>query len=159
MQLQTSGWGVYSWLPGAEKEIPAKRHMRKNQPASGGGIVATKKKNGKLERREFLKKVAAGGALAGSARGLAGEESRKIADTQKPASQAPSLVKEGQRVAGSRIAFPRTFSGRNLKMIAFPLGGIGTGTVSLGGRGQLRDWEIFNRPDKGNTPEYCFPAL
>jgi len=44
-------------------------------------------------------------------------------------------------------------------MIAFPLGGIGTGTISLGGRGQLRDWEIFNRPDKGNTPDYCFPAL
>ncbi len=44
-------------------------------------------------------------------------------------------------------------------MIAFPLGGIGTGTISLGGRGQLRDWEIFNRPDKGNVPSYCFPAL
>jgi uncharacterized protein (DUF608 family) len=44
-------------------------------------------------------------------------------------------------------------------MIAFPLGGIGTGTVSLGGRGQLRDWEIFNRPDKGNTPDYCFASI
>lgn len=44
-------------------------------------------------------------------------------------------------------------------MVAFPLGGIGTGTISLGGRGQLRDWEIFNRPDKGNTPEYCFAAI
>ena len=38
-------------------------------------------------------------------------------------------------------------------MIAFPLGGIGTGTISLGGRGNLRDWEIFNRPDKGNDRE------
>jgi uncharacterized protein (DUF608 family) len=44
-------------------------------------------------------------------------------------------------------------------MIAFPLGGIGTGTISLGGRGQLRDWEIFNRPDKGNRPDYVFPAI
>jgi uncharacterized protein (DUF608 family) len=44
-------------------------------------------------------------------------------------------------------------------MIAFPLGGIGTGTISLGGRGQLRDFEIFNQPDKGNTPDYCFPAI
>ncbi len=44
-------------------------------------------------------------------------------------------------------------------MIAFPLGGIGTGTVSLGGRGQLRDWEIFNRPDKGNELSYAFPAI
>ncbi len=27
--------------------------------------------------------------------------------------------------------------------IALPLGGIGTGTVSLGGRGNLQDWEIM----------------
>jgi len=33
-----------------------------------------------------------------------------------------------------------------------PLGGIGTGTVSLGGRGDLRDWEIMNRPAKGFVP-------
>lgn len=32
--------------------------------------------------------------------------------------------------------------------LAFPLGGVGTGTVSLGARGDLRDWEIFNRPAK-----------
>ena len=31
-----------------------------------------------------------------------------------------------------------------LGRIALPLGGIGTGTVSLGGRGDLRDWEIMN---------------
>jgi len=42
---------------------------------------------------------------------------------------------------------PRT--GRQLDEIAFPLGGIGTGMVSLGGWGQLRDWEIMNRPAKG----------
>ena len=33
--------------------------------------------------------------------------------------------------------------------LAFPLGGIGTGNVSLGARGELRDWEIFNAPAKG----------
>ncbi|NIM44374.1 MAG: hypothetical protein GTO54_01880, partial [Nitrososphaeria archaeon] len=33
--------------------------------------------------------------------------------------------------------------------MAFPLGGIGTGSISLGGWGQLRDWEIMNRPAKG----------
>src|SRR5581483_4160587 len=32
-------------------------------------------------------------------------------------------------------------------------------SVSLGGRGQLRDWEIFNKPDKGRSPEYAFPAI
>lgn len=41
---------------------------------------------------------------------------------------------------------------KHLHRIALPLGGIGTGTVSLGGRGDLRDWEIMNRPAKGYTP-------
>ena len=58
-----------------------------------------------------------------------------------------------------RIRYPRTYSGRQLAMIAFPLGGIGTGSISLGGRGQLRDWEIYNRPDKGRTPKYALPAI
>ena len=40
----------------------------------------------------------------------------------------------------------------HLARIALPLGGIGTGTVSLGGRGDLRDWEIVNRPAKGFSP-------
>ncbi len=59
----------------------------------------------------------------------------------------------------SRIAYPRIFSGRHLKMIAFPLGGVAAGSLALGGRGQLRDWEIFNRPDKGHSPPYAFPAI
>ena len=41
---------------------------------------------------------------------------------------------------------------QHLARIALPLGGIGTGTVSLGGRGDLRDWELMNRPAKGFTP-------
>ncbi|MBL7111756.1 MAG: hypothetical protein ISS19_07440 [Bacteroidales bacterium] len=36
--------------------------------------------------------------------------------------------------------------------IALPIGGIGTGTVSMGGRGNLQDWEIMNRPAKGYNP-------
>ena len=47
----------------------------------------------------------------------------------------------------------------HLARVALPLGGIGTGTVSLGGRGALQDWEIFNRPAKGFSPERCFFAL
>jgi non-lysosomal glucosylceramidase len=43
----------------------------------------------------------------------------------------------------------RHYDQDHLLRIALPLGGIGTGTVSLGGRGELRDWEIMNRPAKG----------
>jgi non-lysosomal glucosylceramidase len=50
----------------------------------------------------------------------------------------------------------RTYRGRNLDLIAFPLGGIGTGCVSLGGWGQLRDWEICNRPAKGRANANAF---
>lgn len=53
----------------------------------------------------------------------------------------------------------RTFRGRQLSRIAFPLGGIGTGTVSLGGCGNLLDWEIFNRPSKGLALDNTFFAI
>ncbi len=53
----------------------------------------------------------------------------------------------------------RTFSGANLSEIAFPLGGIGTGTISLGGRGNLRDFEIQNHPAKGRQIACTFFAL
>ena len=42
----------------------------------------------------------------------------------------------------------------HLFQIALPLGGIGTGQVSLGGRGELRDWEIMNIPAKGFSTVY-----
>ncbi len=41
------------------------------------------------------------------------------------------------------------YDAAHLQRVALPLGGIGTGTVSLGGRGELRDWEIMNVPGKG----------
>jgi non-lysosomal glucosylceramidase len=46
----------------------------------------------------------------------------------------------------------RRYDQEHIDKIAFPLGGIGTGTVSLGGRGDLRDWEIMNCPAKGFVP-------
>lgn len=42
----------------------------------------------------------------------------------------------------------RHYDAGHLFEVALPLGGIGTGTVSLGGRGELRDWEIMNVPAK-----------
>ncbi len=52
-----------------------------------------------------------------------------------------------------------TYSGRNLDEVAFPLGGIGAGMVTLGGWGQLRDFEIRNRPDKGDVIPNTFFAI
>lgn len=42
---------------------------------------------------------------------------------------------------------------------AFPLGGIGTGNVSIGARGELRDWELENLPDKGRRNPHSFFAI
>ncbi len=52
-----------------------------------------------------------------------------------------------------------SYVGRNLDEIAFPLGGIGTGSVSLGGWGQLRDFEIMNKPSKGFVIPFAFFTL
>lgn len=37
----------------------------------------------------------------------------------------------------------------HISKVAMPVGGIGTGTVSVNGRGSLVDWEIMNIPGKG----------
>ncbi len=43
--------------------------------------------------------------------------------------------------------------------VAFLLGGIGTGNISVGARGQLKDWEIFDTPGKGNFNPNTFFAI
>ena len=82
---------------------------------------------------------------------------------------SPAVSSSAQSPAKSKFPYPtqelfalgsqRVFEGPYLNEIAFPLGGIGTGTVSLGGRGNLRDWEIFNRPGKGVNLPFTFFAL
>ena len=114
--------------------------------------MADKRRTSEYKRRDFLKKVATGGALATGGLLKAAQEAAQPAGGATPSAAAPA-----KRPA--KISYPRTFTGNNLRMLAFPLGGLGTGTISLGGRGQLRDWEIFNRPDKGNTPDYCFASI
>ncbi|HZG69110.1 MAG TPA: GH116 family glycosyl-hydrolase, partial [Herpetosiphonaceae bacterium] len=52
----------------------------------------------------------------------------------------------------------RTFAA-NATALAFPLGGIGTGNISLGARGDLRDWEIFNHAGKGTRFPNTFFAM
>src|SRR5262249_33183535 len=119
------------------------------------GIVHRMKKSFVAGRRGFLKTVAlaAGGALPPAApQTPAGSQNPAGAQNAEPASQPAAG-------AHASFAYPRTFAGRHLSMIAFPLGGVAAGSISLGGRGQLRDWEIFNRPDKGNSVSYAFPSI
>ena len=51
------------------------------------------------------------------------------------------------------------YKGKKTSQISFPLGGIGTGCIGLGGNGRLIDWEIFNRPDKGSLNGYSHLAV
>jgi non-lysosomal glucosylceramidase len=53
----------------------------------------------------------------------------------------------------------RSYDAQHLERISLPLGGIGTGTVGLGGRGDLRDFELGNRPGKGFRPATVFFAI
>jgi non-lysosomal glucosylceramidase len=106
-----------------------------------------KSSSGRTGRRAFLQSATLAGALAGQ------DKSAAQPPAQTPATKATSAAPQRE------VAYPRTFTGRQLAMVAFPLGGVGAGSISLGGRGQLRDWEIFNRPDKRNSPRYSFPAI
>ena len=101
-----------------------------------------------LGRRDFFKQAAAvvGAAVQQPLMPAAAETPRP---QDKPAS----------KIAAHEIQFPRVFTGNHLKMLAFPLGGVAAGSIALGGRGQLRDWEIFNRPNKGYAPPYAFPSI
>ncbi len=100
-------------------------------------------------RRRFLKTVALAAGGASQAEGLQAPVAPAASETpSKPAAQVQSAIQ-----------YPRTFAGRQLERIAFPLGGVAAGSVALGGRGQLLDWEIFNRPDKGKSISYAFPSI
>ncbi len=61
-------------------------------------------------------------------------------------------------MVATRLDTSRSFDS-SATAVAFPLGGIGTGNVSLGARGELRDWEIFNASAKGNTFPNTFFAI
>ena len=103
----------------------------------------------KVARRTFLKGAA--GAF-----GAATSHADSWASLGEPPSAA---VETPEKNSPSGISYPRVFRDAALKMISFPLGGVTAGSIGLGGRGQLRDWEIFNRANKGFSPSYAFPAI
>ena len=105
------------------------------------GIVSMMSSN----RRTFLKVASATPVAAAVA-------------AQTP-TQAAKSTAASPATAPVPVNWPRKFTGDQLSMIAFPLGGIAAGSIALGGRGQLRDWEIFNQPDKGNAPPYAYASI
>lgn len=58
-------------------------------------------------------------------------------------------------VSGAEWPWLNAYEGEALRRVKMPLGGLGTGTISLSGRGALVDWEIDNRPAKGYAPGSC----
>lgn len=104
-----------------------------------------------LNRRDFVQLVAA--------------STLPIAQVQTPAAEAATVAAAAtdEKVAdgpgNSEWPVLTRYEGDHLRRIALPLGGIGTGIVSLGGRGNLRDWEIVNRPAEGYSPKYSFFTL
>jgi uncharacterized protein (DUF608 family) len=109
----------------------------------------------KLPRRSFLKKAA--GALGATTQlgkwpVVPGEMPHQDEAAQERRESKPAAEREA-------VAYPRSFRGRQLQMVSFPLGGVAAGSLGLGGRGQLRDWEIFNRPNQGFSPSYAFPSI
>lgn len=106
---------------------------------------------GPLNRRSFLKTAA----------GAVGAATQAGAWTTGSAEESPKQESSGDRRTAAVEAgeYPRRFRGRQLSMISFPLGGVAAGSLGLGGRGQLCNWEIFNRPNKGYRPTYAFPSI
>jgi non-lysosomal glucosylceramidase len=68
--------------------------------------------------------------------------------------QITAMIEKVKADSSDLEAWPvlRRYDQEHIDKIALPLGGIGTGAVSLGGRGDLRDWEIMNCASKGFVP-------
>jgi len=117
-------------------------------------------------RRSFLKSgltsALAAAAMPAVAETAAANRQRQSPNPRHLQCRLPrhrSKPQAAQRPPSAKQLSIRAFlQAAKLACVAFPLGGVCAGTLSLGGRGQLRDWEIFNRPDKGNNPEYAFRA-
>ena len=111
--------------------------------------------NNGTSRRDFFK-----AAVAASLTGVvsSAEETAKAPGPAPQASRRQSAARK-ESAAQQEPAYPRVFTGRHLNRISCPLGGIGTGGIGLGGRGNLQDWQIFNRPDTGNNQELTLPSL
>ena len=102
-----------------------------------------------LNRRDFMEKLAIGTAALAV---IGGDFARSAAADEGPRLTAPN--------AAATAAYPRTpprvYKGPHLEEIAMPLGGIGTGSIWLDGRGRLSVWQIFNNLGEPRVPDSFF---
>src|SRR6266581_66315 len=99
------------------------------------------KKQVGVSRRQFL-------ASTSTAMGIAAISGASLSAEDAGSTTAVGSATCNPQAARETSGPLRSYTGAAAGEVAFPLGGIGTGTVSLGARGELRDWEIFNRPAK-----------
>jgi hypothetical protein len=115
----------------------------------------------KVSRRDFIIKAPAAAATAayiGATESDAETSPSRSAEGSHPASDAPSdQTLDTRQVFSSSIR--DTYEGDYLERVAFPMGGIGAGCISLSGTGKLIDWEIFNNPNRGYQPYYSFLSV
>jgi uncharacterized protein (DUF608 family) len=104
-----------------------------------------------FNRRNFLKTAAGAVGAAAQAGAWTTGSAEESPEQERARNRRTTTAETGE--------YPRRFHGRQLSMISFPLGGVAAGSLGLGGRGQLWDWEIFNRPNKGYRPAYAFPSI
>jgi len=111
----------------------------------GGRCVATTPVE--LNRRDFLARVAAGTAALAAAGQMAWAQ-----DGEKPPLAPPA--------PGDARSYPltpaRVYRGNHLDAVGMPVGGIGTGSVWLDGKGQLGVWQIFNNLSEPRIPDSFF---
>ena len=88
--------------------------------------------NDGLDRRDFIKTAAVGGAGLAA---LLNAERASAAQASEFEAWNASLLERGES---------RVYRGEELKFIAMPLGGIGAGQVYLRGDGTLNPWQNFN---------------
>lgn len=102
--------------------------------------MANHRRDGKKPRREFVKQSVAtlGAALGGV--GAPGAASGQT--TRTPNDKAGTATR----------AFNGPYTGEHLSHVAFPMGGIGAGTICLEGTGALSHVSLRHRPDVHNEP-------
>jgi len=117
----------------------------------GSGCSRSCKCHG-LSRRELIKTTAAAATAAVAASTGKGEVGYFPPEAKVPPPKAwwDALLQRGM---------PIRYAGPSLAKVAFPLGGIGTGSIALHGTGRLVEWQIFNEINKASFVDDSFFAL